>query len=103
IVVLSVVIAVIASMAALWIAFTVRTHWQKLASAVVMGVAVCGMHYTAMYGFSMTPNSDAVYVAQSTILANELAGYIVVATVGVLAVALVSVFGKDLERLGAAA
>lgn len=102
IVVLSVVIAIIASMAALWIAFTVRTHWQKLASAVVMGVAVCGMHYTGMYGFSMTPNSDAVYVAESTILANELAGYIVVATVGVLAVALVSVFGKELQRLNAA-
>lgn len=99
IVVLSVVIAVVASMAALWIAFTVRTTWQKLVSAVVMGVAVCGMHYTAMYGFSMTPNAGAVYLSQSAILGNELAGFVVVATVGVLVVALVSVFGKELHRL----
>lgn len=100
IVVLSVAIAIVASIAALWIAFTVRTTWQKLVSAFVMGIAVCGMHYTAMYGYSMTPNADKVHIPASTIMANELAGYIVVATVGVLAVALLSVFGKELRRLG---
>lgn len=101
IVALSVVIAIVASIAALWIAFTVRTTWQKLVSAFVMGVAVCGMHYTAMYGFSMTPNADKVRIAASTIMANELAGYIVVATIAVLAVALLSVFGKELRRVSA--
>jgi NO-binding membrane sensor protein with MHYT domain len=101
IVALSVVIAIVASIAALWIAFTVRTTWQKLVSAFVMGIAVCGMHYTAMYGFSMTPNADKMHIAASTIMANELAGYIVVATIAVLAVALLSVFGKELRRVGA--
>lgn len=48
IVLLSVVIAVIASQAALWLAFHMRGLWQMLGSAVVMGVAVCGMHYTGM-------------------------------------------------------
>lgn len=100
IVAVSIVIAIVASIAALWIAFTVRTTWQKLASAFVMGVAVCGMHYTAMYGFSMTKVESKMHIAPSTIMANELAGYIVVATIAVLAVALLSVFGKELRRLG---
>ncbi|HXC38677.1 MAG TPA: EAL domain-containing protein [Burkholderiales bacterium] len=49
----SVVIAVVASLAALWIAFTLRANssWMRLAklgSAVVMGFAITGMHYTGM-------------------------------------------------------
>lgn len=47
-VIISVVIAVIAALAALWIAFRVRTGWHVLVASVVMAVAVCGMHYTAM-------------------------------------------------------
>ena len=101
IVAISIVIAIVASIAALWIAFHVRTTWQKLVSAFVMGVAVCGMHYTAMYGFSMTPSATKMRVEPSTIMANELAGYIVVATIAVLAVALLSVFGKELRRISA--
>lgn len=98
---ISLAIAVVASIAALWIAFHVRTTWQKLVSAFVMGVAVCGMHYTAMYGFTISHAPGARHIAASTIMANELAGYIAVATVAVLAVALLSVFGKELRHVGA--
>ena len=101
IVAISIVIAIVASISALWIAFHVRTTWQKLVSAFVMGVAVCGMHYTAMYGFSMTRSATKMRIEPSTIMANELAGYIVVATIAVLAVALLSVFGRELRRMGA--
>jgi C4-dicarboxylate-specific signal transduction histidine kinase len=45
---LSLVIAIGASTAALWLAFRTAELWQKLAAAVVMGVAISGMHYTAM-------------------------------------------------------
>jgi NO-binding membrane sensor protein with MHYT domain len=45
---LSVVIAIGASTAALWLAFRTTDLWQKLAAAVVMGLAISGMHYTAM-------------------------------------------------------
>ncbi len=51
---LSVVIAIGASLAALWLAFyfrqaTTRTaNLLKIGSAVVMGIAIAGMHYTAM-------------------------------------------------------
>src|SRR6266566_9611376 len=45
---LSLVIAIGASTVALWLAFRTTDPWQKLAAAVVMGLAVSGMHYTAM-------------------------------------------------------
>ena len=51
---LSVGIAIVASMAALWLAFNLRGKLQMLGSAVVMGVAVCGMHYTGMSAMQMS-------------------------------------------------
>uniref|UniRef100_UPI0021C1E2E0 MHYT domain-containing protein n=1 Tax=Frankia tisae TaxID=2950104 RepID=UPI0021C1E2E0 len=48
IVVLSVLIAVAAALAALWIAFRVRTGRHVVAASLVMAAAVSGMHYTAM-------------------------------------------------------
>lgn len=56
IVVLSVVIAVVAATAALWLAFNLRGTAQMLVAAVVMAVAVCGMHYTGMYAATFVPN-----------------------------------------------
>jgi NO-binding membrane sensor protein with MHYT domain len=47
-VILSIVIAIVASIAALWLAFNMRGMWPQIVSALVMGVAVCGMHYTGM-------------------------------------------------------
>jgi diguanylate cyclase (GGDEF)-like protein len=51
---LSVVIAVVASIVALWLAFTLRSEYgwvaqaKKAGAAVVMGLAVIAMHYTGM-------------------------------------------------------
>src|SRR5258708_3175189 len=45
---LSVVIAIGASTAALWRAFRTTDLGPKLIAAVVMGVAISGMHYTGM-------------------------------------------------------
>jgi len=45
---LSVVIAIGASIAALWLAFMAVAAWQRIAAAVVMGFAISGMHYTGM-------------------------------------------------------
>jgi hypothetical protein len=52
-VVLSVVIAVVASTVALWLAMTVRRGFAIFASALVMGVAVNGMHFTGMSALSV--------------------------------------------------
>jgi NO-binding membrane sensor protein with MHYT domain len=45
---LSVVIAIVAGTAALWIGTWVRSWVHTLGAALVMGVAVSGMHYTGM-------------------------------------------------------
>lgn len=52
---LSVLIAIVASVVALWLAFTLDHFWYRAAAAVVMGVAVCGMHFTAMAAAVYSP------------------------------------------------
>jgi NO-binding membrane sensor protein with MHYT domain len=48
IVALSVAIAVVASAVALWFAVVISGSIATIGAAAVMGLAVCGMHYTAM-------------------------------------------------------
>jgi signal transduction histidine kinase/DNA-binding response OmpR family regulator len=62
----SVVIAIVAAMAALWIAFSLpqghrHGRWHKLAAASVMGAAIVGMHYTGMAAANFA--HDAVAIA----------------------------------------
>jgi NO-binding membrane sensor protein with MHYT domain len=45
---LSVIIAIGAATAALWLAFRTKDRGQKLAAAIVLGLAISGMHYTGM-------------------------------------------------------
>ena len=47
-VVASVVIAVVAATVALWFTVSVRKTGAVVGAAAIMGVAVCGMHYTGM-------------------------------------------------------
>jgi NO-binding membrane sensor protein with MHYT domain len=56
IVALSVLIAIVASIAALWLAFNLRGMAQMVGSALVMGIAVCGMHYTGMSAVNIDDN-----------------------------------------------
>jgi NO-binding membrane sensor protein with MHYT domain len=53
IVVLSVVIAMVAATAALWLAFVTRRRSHRIAASFVMATAVCTMHYTAMAAASV--------------------------------------------------
>src|SRR3981189_1691035 len=62
-VVLSVVIAIGAATAALWLAFRTTDLWQKLIAALVMGVALSGMHSTGMRAATFTAHA-AVHEAQ---------------------------------------
>ncbi|MFJ7082395.1 MHYT domain-containing protein [Streptomyces griseus] len=50
---LSVLIAVAAATAALWAAVSVKGFLPSLGAALVMGVAVTGMHYTGMSGLAV--------------------------------------------------
>src|SRR3954468_19146268 len=77
IVVLSVIIAIAASVAALWLAFRLRSNVTargrklKVVAAVIMGIAIAGMHYTGMSGASFaahphSPISSSYIIAGSS-------------------------------------
>jgi NO-binding membrane sensor protein with MHYT domain len=54
----SAVIAVLAATAALWLAFNTAGGVARAAAALVMGVAVCAMHYTGMSAASFICTSN---------------------------------------------
>ena len=61
----SVLIAIAASVAALWIAFRLPQgpageSWHKLMAASVMGAAIVGMHYTGMAAARFAPNAVCI-------------------------------------------
>lgn len=56
IVAVSVAIAVVAAIVALWLATHVKYMWHIVVSALVMGIAVCGMHYTGMMAVNFVHN-----------------------------------------------
>lgn len=58
----SVAVAIGASGLALWLAFGRSSHSQPF-SATALGVAISGMHYTAMTGLSLYPRSAGPVVA----------------------------------------
>ena len=57
--ILAMTIAYVASAAALWVSVNVRSMVQKLISALIMGVAVCGMHYSGMYAWVYEEDGSA--------------------------------------------
>ncbi len=66
IVALSVAIAVVAACAAIWIMFTLLTTSTrhlgklKLGAAIIMGIAICGMHYTGMGAATYIPTDEMI-------------------------------------------
>jgi diguanylate cyclase (GGDEF)-like protein len=100
--VLSIVVAVGASGAALWIAFRLRrsmprVHQLRFGAAVVMGGAIAAMHYTGMAA-AQFPLGSVCAAATDGIDPHALALPILVITVCVLAVALItSVLDMRLE------
>jgi NO-binding membrane sensor protein with MHYT domain len=63
IVALSAVIAVVAATAALWLAFHTRTPGLRAGASLLMGVAVCAMHYTGMNAAEFVCTSANRFVA----------------------------------------
>lgn len=80
---LSIVIAVVAATVALWLAFNLRGNLQRFGSAIVMGLAVCGMHYTGMAAAILTWTGETAGEAGFRFSAQELAIYVFAVT-GVL-------------------
>jgi diguanylate cyclase (GGDEF)-like protein len=83
----SVLIAIIASLAALWMAFTLREDlkwmaYAKLGSAVIMGLAITGMHYTGMAAANFA--ADTICLAGALVDNSWMAGTIAAVTVIIL-------------------
>ena len=67
---LSVVLAIVISLVALWLTFHLRAEinsmsWRKLASAMLMGAAIPVMHYTGMAAASFRPTAVPVDLTHS--------------------------------------
>ena len=94
-VVLSVVFAVLISLAALWITFHFRNAktgigWEKLAGAVVMGAAIPVMHYTGMAAASFTPSGMPLDLSHAVSISILGTGGIAAVTFTVLGLALLT-------------
>jgi PAS domain S-box-containing protein len=85
VVALSVVIAIVVSLVALWLTFRFRGEQRllaplKLVTAAVMGCAVAGMHYTGMAAATFAPSGAA----------QDMAGAVSVSTLGVAGITVVT-------------
>ena len=105
-VIVSVLIAVLASFAALWLAFSLKTgrSWQlaagRLAAATIMGLAISGMHYT---GMAASRFAAGAYCVGGSLIDNQMLGSVIgIITIGLLAIALITaVFDSHLQSRSA--
>jgi NO-binding membrane sensor protein with MHYT domain len=86
IVIVSLVIAVVAATVALWLAVNLKGTLMMFGSAIVMAVAVCGMHYTGMYAMTMTHDMNAPHVVIENSMSPMTMGLFVFCTSMVLLV-----------------
>jgi diguanylate cyclase len=98
----SVLIAIVASGTALWIAFRLRGNtpnvWlPRAGAAIVMGFAIVGMHYTGMAAANFHANSICL-AANDGFSPDSLAVMVVIATLAVLSIAmLASIYDAKLD------
>jgi PAS domain S-box-containing protein len=110
-VVASVLIAVGASFAALWLAFRYRHDGSgrarsiRIGGGVVMGFAIAGMHYTAMAAARFVPRAEGITLDARDVLATQgLAVAVIGTTLLVLAMAIAgSTINRALGRRTATA
>ncbi|GAE49379.1 putative bifunctional diguanylate cyclase/phosphodiesterase [Xanthomonas arboricola] len=100
---LSLAIAIGASAAALWIAFRLRHDGRRyslrLIAAMIMGVAIVGMHYTGMAAAQFAPGSICGAAAGAHLPLPWLAAVVVLVTLALLALALViSVLSRRFQQ-----
>lgn len=98
-VLLSVLIGIVAATAALWFTLTARRTLARLGAALIMGVAVCGMHYTGMAAVTVTMDGSAATggVGVASFVVPLIAGAAAV-TLALLIVVLVSASPEELAE-----
>lgn len=98
----SIAIAVVAATVALWFTVAVRKSLAIVASALVMGVAVCGMHYTGMFAMEVHLHGTGGPLDGSTVYALILPIVLLAIFVVIGLVYAVMAAPTDEDRAGAA-
>jgi len=91
----SILVAIGASGAALWIALRLRregryTRLLRLAASLVMGLAIVGMHYTGMAAASFAPGSICGAAVDGGLETRWLAVLVIVTTLGIIGITLIA-------------
>lgn len=101
----SILIAIIASIAALWLAFRLKGEslahwsWKKIGSAVGMGIAIAGMHYIGMQAAIFTPLNAPEEAHATGMSINKLgAAALGFGVLLMLAITIISVYKEYLQR-----
>jgi len=94
IVALSVLLAIVISLVALWLTFSLRGEsgggWRKAASAILMGAAIPVMHYTGMAAVSYAPMAAAPDLSHALEISAVGLGAIALVTLTVLSLAILT-------------
>lgn len=104
-VILSVAIAITASLIALWLSFKLRQAntltdiLKKIGSALIMGTGIAGMHYIGMAAVTMQPSSQLSQPGTHILASSSLAVAIGITTVIILILTLLtSLFEHRLDQ-----
>jgi len=101
--VISTLIAVCASIGALWLAYQRRTHAQIALGAVALGLAISAMHYSAMVYTRFSLATEIVPIAEPTLSSGVLALIVAVAAFLICGLFLLSALPLGRETDDAAA
>jgi two-component system, sensor histidine kinase and response regulator len=92
-VVVSVILAIVISLVALWLTFQLRggaQSWKKPASAILMGAAIPIMHYTGMAAVTFVPTDAAPELTHSVAISSLGIAAIIIVTLMVLCMAILT-------------
>ena len=78
----SVAIAIVAANVALWLAFNLKRRMHRMIAAIVMGVAVCGMHYTGMVAGTIICTAKPVPPSAWALSGADLPYYVAILALG---------------------
>ncbi|WP_433684156.1 MHYT domain-containing protein [Nocardia sp. CA-119907] len=95
---LSMVIAVVASIVAFWFTLRVKGFLSTVGAALIMGIAVCGMHYTGMSAMHAHAGHGGHDSTPEGTEAMQLIGPLIVAISVVTMLLLISVSLTEIER-----
>ena len=93
-------IAVVAATVALWLAVNLKGTALMLGSAVIMAIAVCGMHYTGMAAMSMThDHSTEQLVVENSMTPMTMGLFIFCASMFLLVICLIMSLNQLSDRM----